>query len=171
MSDIVFIKTWVDVRVADHYRIVDNMLMKLDQQWFGMKTVGQLRYEKGLKVEVKKDSLYQKIERPDKPNFRKLVVPTKITAALPYKNMPKNVKEGPKILTAHQKLLQNSLLKEVNLNIKRQRAIISSANMISSQQKKKRKEDKMMKDRKRKKEMEKMEANKAHKQKQKKLGF
>lgn len=38
---------------------VDNLLLKSKDSWCGMKTVGQLRFEKKLKPPVQDDSLYK----------------------------------------------------------------------------------------------------------------
>ena len=55
VSDIVFLRTWYPVEVPRYYNPVTTLL----GEWMGMKTVGQLRYEQGLAVPQKQDSLYK----------------------------------------------------------------------------------------------------------------
>lgn len=173
MSDIVFCKTWVDVKVLDHYRVVDNLFLPITQQWFGMKTVGELRHEKNLAVPVKKDSYYDdsKIKRSEQPKFRKLKVPTAVTASLPYKNMPKKVQDGPKVLTAHQQLLKSSILKEISLKQKKAASLINSSNMIQKQKKRKAQAENHARIQKRRKETARIEKRKEMLKKEKNLGF
>ena len=60
-SDIVFIRTWYPVSVPNFYNPVTSLLLPSDQKekWQGMRTVGQLRKDLGLKAPVNKDSLYK----------------------------------------------------------------------------------------------------------------
>ena len=62
-SDIVFVRTWFQVQIPMFYNPVTTLLLPPDQknQWQGMKTVGQLRREKNIKLEVNQDSLYKVI--------------------------------------------------------------------------------------------------------------
>lgn len=87
MSDIVFLRTWVKMDVPQFCAIIYTLLLPPDQKtkWQGMKTSGQLRYERGLKVPVKKDSEYIPIERKLK-QFAPLVVPKNIQKDLPFKD-------------------------------------------------------------------------------------
>ena len=171
MSDIVFCKTWVDVKVPEHYRVVDDRTLKTGIQWFGMKTVGELRHEKKLSVPVKKDSNYRPIsERPEKVQFKKLQVPKKITAALPFKNMPKNVTEGRKVLSSHEKLMQQVVLRKTT-DERKANMLINASGMIMNMKKRKRKLENQDRLAKRRKEVEKMKERKAYNQKQQKLGF
>ena len=176
MSDIIFCKTWVDVRVSDHFRIVDNMLLSTSKQWFGMKTVGELRHERNIKVSdivnQKKDSNYTKIERPENgPKFRKFKPPTAVTKALPYTNMPKNVREGPKIISSHQKLLSDSSLRQNDAKTRKMRALINAGAMIAKERKRKHDKDNRAKIDKRRKEAERVEKRKKMMAKEKSLGF
>eukprot|EP00239_Pterosperma_sp_CCMP1384_P001732 CAMPEP_0197846034 /NCGR_PEP_ID=MMETSP1438-20131217/2861_1 /TAXON_ID=1461541 /ORGANISM="Pterosperma sp., Strain CCMP1384" /LENGTH=1206 /DNA_ID=CAMNT_0043457543 /DNA_START=45 /DNA_END=3665 /DNA_ORIENTATION=+ len=109
MSDIVFLRAWIAVDVPKYYNPVTSMLeakapaeekdadgfeeaavsKKPDaSSWEGMKTVGQLRFEQGQKVPVKKDSVYKPIERAPRV-FNPLRVPKKLQADLPFKSKPK----------------------------------------------------------------------------------
>ena len=59
--DIVFIRTWYPVSLPNFYNPVTTLLLPPDQkeEWQGMRTVGQLRKDLGLKVPVNADSLYK----------------------------------------------------------------------------------------------------------------
>ena len=54
-ADIVFLTAWYPVAVPQLYNPVTSLL----GQWSGMKTVGQIRHERGIAVPLKTDSLYQ----------------------------------------------------------------------------------------------------------------
>ena len=164
-----FCKTWVDVKVPEHYQIVDDLLLKQGKQWFGMKTVGQLRHERGLAVPQKKDSNYRPIEeRPEKPVFRKQQIPASLQAALPYKNMPTSNKTKPK--SAHELLLRQLVLKQASTN-KKAIGLINASSMIMNEKKRKLKQDREAKKKRREKEAERAEERKKFVSKQKKLGF
>ena len=59
--DIVFIRTWYPVTVPNFCNPVTSLLLPPEQKatWQGMRTVGQLRKDLGLKAPVKSDSLYK----------------------------------------------------------------------------------------------------------------
>lgn len=59
--DIVFIRTWYPVTVPNFYNPVTSLLLPPDQKetWQGMRSVGQLRRDLGMKVPFKSDSLYK----------------------------------------------------------------------------------------------------------------
>ena len=61
VADIVFVRTWYPVQVPEFYNPVTSLLLPPAEknQWQGMKTVGQLRREKGVKREVNPDHLYK----------------------------------------------------------------------------------------------------------------
>jgi ribosome biogenesis protein BMS1 len=103
-SDIVFLSTWYTVDVPRYYNIVTNLLSEDKGEWKGMRTVGQIRYEQGLKVPVKKDSLYRKVERKPR-KFNPLKIPRGLEKELPFKSHPKlqeklKKKKGMKIRKA-----------------------------------------------------------------------
>lgn len=97
ISDIVFCRTWFKVDIPNFYAPITNMLLSKDakSQWQGMKTLGQLKREKGLRAEVNEDNLYKPIER-QAPTFRPLIIPASLQRALPYKDKPKNAPKDPK---------------------------------------------------------------------------
>uniref|UniRef100_A0A1B6KVB2 Bms1-type G domain-containing protein n=1 Tax=Graphocephala atropunctata TaxID=36148 RepID=A0A1B6KVB2_9HEMI len=90
LSDIVFCRTWFGVEIPKLYNPVTSLLLPPDQknQWLGMKTVGQLKREKGLHSEPQKDSMYTPIVR-EPVAFKPLMIPKKLQKNLPYKDKPK----------------------------------------------------------------------------------
>eukprot|EP00897_Mesotaenium_endlicherianum_P009003 jgi/Mesen1/8130/ME000437S07225 len=88
MSDLVFLRAWVRVKVPKLYNPVTSLLQARDATWQGMKTVGQLRKERGLSIPVNTDSLYKPIERRTR-QFNSLKIPKNLQAALPFKSKPK----------------------------------------------------------------------------------
>ncbi|XP_063691057.1 uncharacterized protein LOC134823502 [Bolinopsis microptera] len=87
MSDIVFLRCWVSVDIPKFYTPVINLLTA-DKTWAGMRTVAELRREKGETIPVKQDSLYKEIERKTKV-FRPLKVSKSLQKNLPFKTKPK----------------------------------------------------------------------------------
>ncbi|XP_015266933.1 PREDICTED: ribosome biogenesis protein BMS1 homolog, partial [Gekko japonicus] len=61
MSDIVFMRTWYPVSLPTFYNPVTSLLKPVGEKdsWTGMKTTGQLRREKGIRLKQNKDSLYK----------------------------------------------------------------------------------------------------------------
>ncbi|GMR58396.1 hypothetical protein PMAYCL1PPCAC_28591, partial [Pristionchus mayeri] len=92
MRDIVFLRSWVVVPVKKFYTPVIDRLMPTDEKWVGMKTVGRMRYERGLTAPVKQDSLYKEIKSREWESAP-LVIPKKLQEALPYSMKPKHEKE------------------------------------------------------------------------------
>ncbi|KFV04640.1 Ribosome biogenesis protein BMS1, partial [Tauraco erythrolophus] len=97
MSDIVFVRTWYPVSIPTFYNPVTSLLKPAGEKdsWSGMKTTGQLRHERGIKLKQNKDSLYQPIVR-EKRHFNKLHIPKALQKALPFKNKPKNLEKKGK---------------------------------------------------------------------------
>ena len=94
LSDIVFLRTWYNVQIPEFYYPVCNLLLnvELKMKWKGMKTIGQVRHEKGISVDQNQDSFYKKMERK-KFNFKPLVLPKGLEKNLPFKS---KVKHQPK---------------------------------------------------------------------------
>ncbi|PKU38877.1 ribosome biogenesis protein hypothetical protein [Limosa lapponica baueri] len=97
MSDIVFVRTWYPVSIPTFYNPVTSLLKPAGEKdsWSGMKTTGQLRHERGIKLKQNKDSLYTPIVR-EKRHFNKLHIPKALQKALPFKNKPKNLEKKGK---------------------------------------------------------------------------
>jgi hypothetical protein len=89
MSDIVFCRTWMPVDVKKYYNPITNHLSSGNEGWRAMKTKAQLQIETSTPIEVNPDSIYKPIERTER-KFKKLFVPKRLEAALPYANKPKN---------------------------------------------------------------------------------
>ncbi|KFD65693.1 hypothetical protein M514_09629 [Trichuris suis] len=91
MKDIVFIRTWIPIDVPKFYAIVTNLLLSdaMKAKWVGMRTVGQLRFQRGLKPPQKSDALYKPIKRqPFVP--MSLRIPKELQKRLPYAVKPKH---------------------------------------------------------------------------------
>ncbi|XP_067140076.1 ribosome biogenesis protein BMS1 homolog [Centruroides vittatus] len=90
LSDIVFLRTWYTVTIPKFYAVVTSLLLPPAQKakWQGMRTVGQLRYERGLHAKVSQDSLYTPVERK-KRHFAPLTIPRDLQKELPYRDKPK----------------------------------------------------------------------------------
>ena len=60
-SDIAFVRTWYPVAIPHLYNPVTTLLLPPTEkeQWLGMKTVGQLRREAGIRRNVNEDHLYK----------------------------------------------------------------------------------------------------------------
>ncbi|XP_066304879.1 ribosome biogenesis protein BMS1 homolog isoform X1 [Branchiostoma lanceolatum] len=88
LSDIVFVRTWCPVQVPRLYNPLTTLLLAEKDKWSGMKTVGQLKFERSIRNNPSQDSLYKPVER--KPQrFRPLRVPVKLQQHLPFKTKPK----------------------------------------------------------------------------------
>lgn len=90
MSDIVFCRTWMPVEIKKYYNPVTTLLVKEGSEgWRGMKPKAQLQIETETPIEVKPDSIYKPITRPEK-KFNKLYVPKRLEESLPYASKQKN---------------------------------------------------------------------------------
>ena len=96
MSDIVFCRTWMPVEIRNYYNPVTNHLtVEGTSGWRAMKPKAVLQLESGTPIEVKPDSIYKPIERPEWKHS-KLVIPKRLEEALPYASKPKNEKQKRK---------------------------------------------------------------------------
>lgn len=86
-SDVVFLRTWVTVTVPQFCITVTSLLLPPGQKvkWEGVRTLGKLRYDKGLHAPVSEDSKYTPVERKFR-QFAPLVVPKTLQKALPFKD-------------------------------------------------------------------------------------
>ena len=89
MSDIVFLRAWVPVYPDKVHFPVTNLLEPSTSEWVGAKTVGRLRFERGLLAPHSGDSSYTTIKRTTK-RFNPLRLPASLEAALPFKSKPKD---------------------------------------------------------------------------------
>uniref|UniRef100_A0A0B7A613 Bms1-type G domain-containing protein n=1 Tax=Arion vulgaris TaxID=1028688 RepID=A0A0B7A613_9EUPU len=99
MNDIVFMKAWVKIDIPKFIMPVTSLLLSHEskQAWMGMNTIGKLRYDRGLPVPQKTDSLYKPIVRPER-EIKPLVIPRELKKRLPFKDTPKDMSlpDGPK---------------------------------------------------------------------------
>lgn len=80
-SDIVFLRAWVPVKIPRFYNPVSNML----GSWEAMRTVRDIRVDRGIPIPVKADSEYKEIKRaPGGRTFQPLQVPASLKAELPF---------------------------------------------------------------------------------------
>ena len=87
-SDIVFLRSWVQVPLPKFYAAVTDKLLEQSRKWIGMKTVGRLRHELGVKSEDNLDSHYREVERPEFVS-KALKIPNALQNELPYALKPK----------------------------------------------------------------------------------
>ncbi|XP_068439997.1 ribosome biogenesis protein BMS1 homolog isoform X2 [Clinocottus analis] len=90
MSDIVFLRSWFPVTVPQLYNPVTSLLLPVGQKdsWAGMRTLGQLKYDLGIRYKPSVDSLYKPVVRAQR-HFNRLQIPKELQKALPFKSKPK----------------------------------------------------------------------------------
>jgi ribosome biogenesis protein BMS1 len=89
-SDLIFCRTWMPVELKQYYNPVTNHLAQSGTEgWHAMRNKALLQLETGTPIEVKPDSIYKPIDRPEK-KFQKLKIPKKLEEALPFASKPKN---------------------------------------------------------------------------------
>uniref|UniRef100_A0A671UZ73 BMS1 ribosome biogenesis factor n=1 Tax=Sparus aurata TaxID=8175 RepID=A0A671UZ73_SPAAU len=90
MSDIVFLRSWYPVSVPQLYNPVTSLLLPVGQKdsWAGMRTLGQLKHDLGIRTKPNTDSLYKPVVRAQR-RFNPLHIPKELQKALPFKSKPK----------------------------------------------------------------------------------
>ncbi|CAB3363683.1 Hypothetical predicted protein [Cloeon dipterum] len=92
LSDIVFCRTWYQVKIPQFYAPVTSLLLPSEQKnkWKGAKSLGELKREKGIRNEAQLNSLYLPIERKEVAPAP-LSIPRSLQRQLPYEDKPKMV--------------------------------------------------------------------------------
>ena len=88
MSDIVFLRSWVDVPIEPFCVIVNNLFLSPLMGWQGMRSMRELRDAINIKPALHSDSYYKPIERVEK-KFHPLRIPRKLEMKLPFASRPK----------------------------------------------------------------------------------
>ena len=91
VPDIVFLRAWYSIQPRKFYNPVTSLLLSDKEHWQGMRLTGQVRREEGMKTPTNVNSTYKRVERPAR-RFNPLKVPKKLQAALPYASKPKLMK-------------------------------------------------------------------------------
>ncbi|TVU47165.1 hypothetical protein EJB05_06753 [Eragrostis curvula] len=89
MSDIVFLRAWVNVDVPTYCNLVTTALQPREQMWQGMRTTAELRRAHNIPIPHNKDSVYKPIERKPR-KFNPIEIPAKLQHLLPFKSKPKD---------------------------------------------------------------------------------
>uniref|UniRef100_A0A0D9VTN9 Bms1-type G domain-containing protein n=1 Tax=Leersia perrieri TaxID=77586 RepID=A0A0D9VTN9_9ORYZ len=95
MSDIVFMRAWVNVEVPTYCNLVTTALQPRDQTWQGMRTTAELRRAHNIPIPHNKDSAYKPIERKVR-KFNPIEIPAKLQHLLPFKSKPKDTPKRTK---------------------------------------------------------------------------
>ncbi|KAM4524339.1 ribosome biogenesis protein BMS1 homolog isoform 2-T3 [Odontesthes bonariensis] len=98
MSDIVFLRSWYPLSVPQLYNPVTSLLLPVGQKdsWSGMRTLGQLKHDLGIRNKPNTDSLYKPVARAQR-YFNRLHIPKELQKALPFKSKPKQQQPKGKI--------------------------------------------------------------------------
>ncbi|GJN02820.1 hypothetical protein PR202_ga20206 [Eleusine coracana subsp. coracana] len=96
MSDIVFLRAWVNVDVPTYCNLVTTALQPREQAWQGMRTTAELRRAHNIPIPHNKDSVYKPIERKPR-KFNPLEIPAKLQHLLPFKSKPKDTPKQKKV--------------------------------------------------------------------------
>ncbi|XP_065182848.1 ribosome biogenesis protein BMS1 homolog [Sycon ciliatum] len=114
MSDIVFVRAWVPVDVPKYYNMVRSLLQEDKSSWTGMRTVGQMRFERGITIKQKKDSIYKPIVR-ERRRFNPFQVPKSLQKQLPFKSREKDwIGKSERSQLKPQHVVHDSAQRKVN---------------------------------------------------------
>ncbi|XP_076855365.1 ribosome biogenesis protein BMS1 homolog [Brachyhypopomus gauderio] len=161
-SDIVFLRSWYPVSVPQLYHPVTSLLMPSGQKdtWAGMRTVGQLKHDLGIRNKPNQDSLYKPVLR-QKRHFNPLHIPKKLQKALPFKSKPKlRAGRGP----TPRDLRRPAVIREPHE--RKVAALLSALSTVYAQKNKKAQEEQHAKHRAFLKQKEKQEAERQKRQKE-----
>ncbi|KAG7153836.1 Ribosome biogenesis protein BMS1-like [Homarus americanus] len=98
MSDVVILKTWVPVEMTQFCFSVYSLLLPPSEKaaWQGMRTVAQIKKDKGIRTLVNPDSLYTPITNRREYIPLPLKIPRELQKALPYSEKPKVIPTAKK---------------------------------------------------------------------------
>ncbi|XP_071526137.1 ribosome biogenesis protein BMS1 homolog [Panulirus ornatus] len=98
MSDVVILKTWVPVEMAQFCFSVRTLLLPPNEKaaWQGMRTVAQIKKDKGIKNLANPDALYTPITTRREYIPQPLQIPKELQKLLPYSEKPKITPKGKK---------------------------------------------------------------------------
>ncbi|KAI4801176.1 hypothetical protein KUCAC02_000101 [Chaenocephalus aceratus] len=84
---VVFLRSWFPVTVPQLYNPVTSLLLPVSQKdgWAGMRTLGQLKHDLGIRNKPNTDSLYKPVVRAPR-HFNRLHIPKELQKALPFKS-------------------------------------------------------------------------------------
>lgn len=82
-SDIVFLRAWLSVEPRKLYNPVTSLLLADKGAWQGMRLLGQIRRDEGLKTPLQVNSTYKPVERTTR-HFNPLKIPRQIQKDLPF---------------------------------------------------------------------------------------
>ncbi|CCH45670.1 Ribosome biogenesis protein [Wickerhamomyces ciferrii] len=164
MSDIVILRTWYPVGVKKFYNPVTSHLLNDQSEWKGMRLTGQIRAANNIELQNNNDSLYSKIERPER-HFNGLKIPKSIKADLPFKSQVHEMKpQKKKTYMAKRAVVLNG-------EEKKARALMQKLATISKAKDEKKKATKDDKRKERLKKLAKLEEIKSEKDKERKKDY
>ncbi|XP_061665530.1 ribosome biogenesis protein BMS1 homolog isoform X2 [Syngnathoides biaculeatus] len=110
MSDIVFLRSWYPVSAPQLYNPVTSLLLPVGEKdsWSGMRTLGQLKHDLGIRNKANTDSLYKPVVRTQ-VHFNPLQIPKELQKALPFKSKPKQQQRKGK---THRDIQRPSVIRE-----------------------------------------------------------
>jgi len=133
-SDVIFLRTWFTVTPTKYYNPVTSLLQTNKAQWQGMKTVGQLRFENGLRAPIKQDSSYVGDLKRTEKVIKPLHIPANLQSQLPFAAKPKTqvIKNRADALLSSRAVIMEPHEKEVSdlmtrLNAIKQRKVEKEA--------------------------------------------
>lgn len=146
LSDIVFLRAWVPVEPPKFCSVATTLLQQSsheDGAW-RMRTVREIREQEQLPTPLKKDSIYQEVDRKD-PVFAKLKIPKSLEGALPFASKPKNfapTRRTPKsgMVSERKKLVAAERAVVMEPSEKREAAFLNALYTVRKERQRKRKE-------------------------------
>lgn len=163
-TDLVFLRAWYSVEPRKFYNPVTSLLLADKAHWSGMRLTGQVRREEGMKTPLNVNSTYKPIARAER-RFNPLKVPRKLQAELPYTSKPKVMKaqSRPTYMQKRAVVLEPEEKKAV--------ALLQQVRALRKDQLARRKEKQGKKVDAHKKKLQKEEAQRSEKDKEKKQGY